>query len=137
MDQDGDVLDILVTRRRDARAAKRFFRKLLQGQGGQPWQLVSDKLRRYAAACRALGLSATHRTGRYKNNRAEVSHQHSTERERQMRRFKSAAQVQQFLAVHGAVHTSCRLARHRLKAIHHRLLREQAFTTWKTATAVR
>ena len=73
-------LDILVTRRRDARAAERFFRKLLKGQGGSPWQLVTDKLGSYAAA---------HRTGRYENNRAEVSHQHSRERERYMRQFKS------------------------------------------------
>ena len=77
VDQDGDVLDILVTRRRDARAAKRFFRKLLKGQGGSPGQLVTDKLGSYAAARRDLGLTAAHRTGRYENNRAEVSHQHS------------------------------------------------------------
>ena len=63
VDQDGDVLDILVTRRRDAWVAKRFFRKLLKSQGGSPLQPVTDKLRSYAAARRELGLSATHRTG--------------------------------------------------------------------------
>ena len=62
---------------------------------------------------------------------------HERERERQMRRFKSEAQMQGFLAVDAAVHNSFRLARHRLKAIHHRLLREQAFATWNTATGVR
>ena len=46
----------------------------------------------------------THRTGQYENNRAEVSHQHTREQERQMRRFKSAAQVQRFLSVQGPVH---------------------------------
>lgn len=45
VDQDGDVLDILVQRHRNARAAKRFFRKLLKGQGSTPWKLVTDKLR--------------------------------------------------------------------------------------------
>ena len=134
VDQDGDVLDILVTRRRDARAAKRFFRKLLKGQGGSPWQLVTDKLGSYAAARRDLGLTAAHRTGRYENNRAEVSHQHSRGRERHMRRFKSAGQAQRFLAVHAAIGNAFRVARHRLQAIHYRLCREQAFHAWDLAT---
>ena len=136
VDQDGDILDILVTRRRDTGAAKRFFRKLLKGQGGSPWPMVTDRLRSYAAACRELGLAATYRTGQSENNRAEVSHPHTREQERQTRRIKSVAQVQRFLAVHAATHNSFRLARHRLKAIHHRLLRERAFTTWKIATGV-
>jgi putative transposase len=50
VDQDGDVIDILVQRRRDARAAKRFFRKLLKGQGSEPRWLITDKLGSYAAA---------------------------------------------------------------------------------------
>ena len=112
-----------MTRRRDARAAKRFFRKLLKGQGGSPWQLVTDNLGSYAAARRELGLAATHRTGRYE----KVSHQHTRERERQMRHFKSGAQAQCFLAVHAAIQNAFRVARHRLKAMYHRLLREQAF----------
>ena len=52
VDQDGDVLDILVTKRRDKRAAKRFFRKVLKGQGRPPWQLITDKLRSYPATHR-------------------------------------------------------------------------------------
>ena len=47
VDQDGDVLDILVTKRRNKKAAKRFFRKVLKGQGKPPWQLITDKLRSY------------------------------------------------------------------------------------------
>ena len=53
VDQDGDVIDILGQPRRDRRAAKRFFRKLLKGQGGEPRRLVTDKLRSYGAAHRA------------------------------------------------------------------------------------
>ena len=45
VDQDGDVIDILVQSRRDRRAADRFFRKLLKGQGAEPVLLVTDKLR--------------------------------------------------------------------------------------------
>jgi transposase-like protein len=51
-DQDGDVINILVTKRRDRQAAKRFFRKALKHQGQVPWQLVTDKLRTYLAAHR-------------------------------------------------------------------------------------
>ncbi len=137
VDQDGDVLDILVTRHRDKRAAKRFFRRALKHQGRPPLQLVTDKLRSYPPAHREVFPSATHRTGQYENNRAEVSHQHTRERERQMRRFKSAAQVQRFLSFHGLIHNLFRVARHRLKAVHHRLLRERAFTDWRKAACDR
>ncbi len=136
VDQDGDVLDILVTRHRDKRAAKRFFRKVLKQQGKAPWQLVTDKLRSYPAAHREVFLSVIHRTGQYENNRAEVSHQHTREQERQMRRFKSVAQAQCFLSVHGAVQNLFRVGRHHLKAIHHRMLRDRAFADWRQVTCV-
>ncbi len=77
VDQDGDVLDILVQPRRNAKAARRFFRKLLKGLRYSPRMVVTDKLRSYGAAHRELGLSAVHETGRYRNNRAENSHQPS------------------------------------------------------------
>jgi len=54
VDQDGDVIDILVTKRRDRQAAKRFFRKALTHQRQLPWQLVTDKLRKYRAAHREV-----------------------------------------------------------------------------------
>jgi putative transposase len=94
---------------------------------------VAAQLRSYPAAHREVFPSVTHRTGQYENNRAELSHQHTREQERQMRRFKSAAQVQRFLSVHGPIHNLFRVARHHLKAIDHRLLRERALTEWKTA----
>jgi putative transposase len=68
VDQDGDVLEILVTKRRDKRAAKRFFRKVLKNQGEVPWRLVTDKLKSYSTAHREViplvvnfqGYSPTH-----------------------------------------------------------------------------
>ena len=90
VDQEGDAIDILVQRNRNARAAKRFFRKLLKGQGSEPWQLVTDKLRSYSAAHDEVMPSVAHDTGQDANNRAEVSHQPTRQRERLMRRFKSA-----------------------------------------------
>ncbi len=103
VDQDGDVIDILVTKRGDRRAAKRFFRRALKHQGQAPWQLITDKLRSYPAAHREIFPSVVHRTGQYENNRAEVSHQPTRQKERQMRRFQSIVQAQRFLSVHGRI----------------------------------
>ena len=136
VDQDGDVIDILVQSRRNCRSAERFFRKLLKGQGKVPFRLVTDKLKSYGAALRTIMPSVNHDTERYANNRAEVSHQPMRHRERQMRRFKSARQAQLFLSVHGVVLNLFRLARHRLKAVHHRMLRARSFATWEAVTAV-
>jgi len=131
VDQDGDVIDILVQRRRDARAAKRFFRKLLKGQGSEPRWLITDKLRSYGAAHGSVMPSVVHDTRRYANNRAEVSHQPTRQRERQMRKFKSAGQAQRFLSVHGVVRNLFNLGRHRLRAGNYRLLRGRAHAVWR------
>jgi putative transposase len=136
VDQDGDVIDILLTKRRDRQAAKRFFRKALKRQGQVPWQLVTDKLRTYQAAHREVFPSVVHRTGLYENNRAEVSHQHTREQERQMRRFKSPQQAQRFLSAPGLIQNLFRFGRHHLKAVHYRLLRGRAFSDWREAICV-
>jgi putative transposase len=134
VDQDGDVLDILVQRRRDARAAGTFFRKLLKGQGAEPRRLVTDKLGSYGVAHRVVMSSVVHDTTQYANNRAELSHQPTRQRERQMRRFKSGAQAQRFLMVHGMVENLFRVGRHLLRAANQRLLRSRAFVEWNAVT---
>ena len=134
VDQDGDVLDILVQSRRDRRAAARFFRKVLKGHGRSPRRLVTDKLRSYSAAHRTVMPSVIHSTRQYANNRAEVSHQPTRQRERQMRRFKSAAHAQRFLSVHGPVLNLFRVGRHLLRSAHHRVLRMRAFAEWDAVT---
>jgi len=139
VDQDGDVIDILVQKHRNARAAKRFFRKLLKGQGSEPWRLVTDKLRSYAAAHRSVMPSVAHDTGQCANNRgannlAEVSHEPTRQRERQMRGFKSVGQAQRFLSVHGVVQNLFSLGRHHLRSVHYRLLRDRSFKDWNAAT---
>ena len=134
VDQDGQVLDILVQKRRNTGAAKRFFRKLLKGLQYVPNRLVTDKLRSYGAAHRITMPSVTHYTRQYANNRAEVSHQPTWQRERHMRRFKSLRQVQRFLSVHGPINNLFRVGRHLMQAGHYRLFRERAFTTWRDVT---
>ena len=134
VDQDGDVIDILVQSRRDRQAAARFFRELLKGQGCTPQRVVTDKLRSYAAAHRTALPSVLHSTRQYENNRAEVSHQPTRHRERQMRRFKSAAHAQRFLSVHGLILNLFRVGHHVLRAAHHRLLRTRSFGLWREVT---
>ena len=136
VDEDGDVIDILLQSRRDRRAAARFFRKLLKSQGCVPRRLVTDKLRSYAAARRSVMPSVIHCTDQYANNRAEVSHQPTRQRERQMRRFKSAAHLQRFASVHGVVQNLFRVGRHLVRSAHHRLLRTRAFLAWDAVTCV-
>src|SRR5438477_9703617 len=102
VDDEGEVLYLLVQRRRDSRAALQLMRKLLKRQGFVPKLLVTDKLRSYAAAFRRLRLTCRHEQGLRKNNRAENSHQPVRRRERKMQRFKSARSAQRFLSVHGA-----------------------------------
>ena len=96
--------------------------------------LITDKLRSYSVACRAVMPSVLHCTDQYANNRAEVSHQPTRQRERQMRRFKSAAQLQRFASVHGIVQNLFRVGRHLLRSAHHRLLRTRAFVEWDVVT---
>ena len=134
VDQDGDVIDILVPSRRNRSAAVRFFRALLKSQGCVPRRLITDKLRSYAAAHRGVMPPVDHCTDQYANNRAEASHQPTRQRERQMRGFKSAAQLQRFASVHGVVQNLFRVGRHLLRSVHHRLLRTRAFVEWDAVT---
>ena len=134
VDQDGDVLDILVQKHRDKRAAKRFFRKLLKGLRYAPRKIVTDKLRSYDAARKELLASVIHDQGKRMNIRAEVSHQPTRQRERQTRRFKSMRHAQRFLPVYGPITNLFRLCRHRIKAKHYRMFRDRAFATWRKMT---
>ena len=103
VDQDGDVLDILVQSRRNKRAAKRFFRKLLKGLRYVPREIVTDQLKSYSAAKAEIMPSVEHHQDKGLNNRAENSHQPTRLREKVMRRFKSAGQAQRFLSVFGII----------------------------------
>ena len=89
VDQDGHVLDILVQSRRNKKAAKKFFRKLLKGLKYVPRVIITDKLKSYGAAKREILPGVEHRQHRYLNNRAENSHQPTRQRERRMQGFKS------------------------------------------------
>ncbi len=97
---------------------------------------MTDKLRSYRVAHRELIPDTMHDTSQYANNRAELSHQSTRVRERDMRRFKSPLQAQRFLSAHAAVHNLFNLGRNLISAEHYRLLRQRAFVSWEYATAL-
>jgi putative transposase len=135
VDHEGEVLDMLVQRRRDTRAALRLMRKLLRKQGFAPKLLVTDKLRSYASAFRRLRLSCRHEQGLRSNNRAENSHQPVRRRERKMQRFKSPRSAQRFLSMHAAVHNTFNLQRHLVSRSTLRTFRAEAASEWRSAVA--
>jgi putative transposase len=136
VDQDGEVIDVFLQSRRDGAAAKRFFKRLIKSNGGEPRRIVTDKLRSYGVARRELIPDVIHDTSQYANNRAELSHQPTRVRERGVRRFKSPHQAQRFLSIHATVYNLFNLGRHQVSAIHHRLLRQGAMLSWRLAAAV-
>ncbi len=136
VDQNGEIVDVFLQRRRDGKAAKRFFKRLLKANRMEPKKIVTDKLRSYGVAHRDLIPDTIPNTSRYANNRAELSHQPTRVRERGMRRFKTTQQAQRFLSVHAAVQNLFNLGRNLVSAKHYRLFRQCAFASWKYATAV-
>jgi putative transposase len=134
VDQDGHILDILMQRRRDKQAAKRFFRKLLKGLTYVPRVIVTDRLRSYEAAKREVLPSVEHRQHRYLNNRAENSHQPTRQRERRMGRFKSPGHAQRFLAAYGPITSHFRPRRHLFAAPEYRQQMTHRFQTWREIT---
>jgi putative transposase len=121
-------------RMRDRKAALKLMRKLLKRQGITPTAIVTDKLGSYSSALRELGVARRHDTGRWKNNRAENSHQPLRQRERRMKRFKSPGSAQRFLSIHAAVYNVFNLQRHLTSRRTLHVFRDQAMLTWRRAT---
>ena len=135
VDAEGEVFDVLVQSKRNKHAALKLMRKLLKKYAFVPQRLVTDDLRSYGAAARDLGLENRHERGRWKNNRAENSHQPTRWWERKMQRFKSVGSAQKFLSSHAAVYNTFNVQRHLTSAQTHRTLRAAAMNTWREAVA--
>lgn len=104
VDDEGEVLDLVVQRRRDTEAALRLLRRLLHNQPVEPHTITTDGLASYGAALDQLDLRHLHRPGRLReNSRVENSHLPIRRRERQQQRFKSQASAQKFLTTHAAI----------------------------------
>jgi putative transposase len=136
VDQEGHVLDILVQRRRDKNAAKRFFRKLLKGLTYVRRVIITDRLKSYGAALREILPSVEHRQHRYLNYRAENSHQPARQRERRMQRFTSPAHAQRFLAAYSPIAQHLLPRRHRLSAPVYRREMGHRFQVWREVTGL-
>jgi putative transposase len=135
VDDEGEVLDVLVQKRRNTKAAMRLFRKLLRNTGIKPEVIRTDRLASYRAAARELGISGRHRPGRMiGNNRAENSHLVIRRRERKQQKFKSQRSAQRFLATHAAVYNTFNFQRHMIRRSTLRLFRAEADLAWKAAT---
>jgi putative transposase len=134
VDQHGNVLDVLVQSRRNAKAAQRLFRKLLKGLRYVPGVLVTDKPASYGVAHGELMPSVTHRQSRYLHNRAENSHQRARQRERAMKRFKSVRHAQRFVSAFSGVSAHFRPRRHLLSATGWRTAMADRFAVWGEVT---
>ncbi len=134
VDQDGHVLDILVQRRRNKKAATKFFRKLLQGCQYVPRVIVTDQLKSDGAAKRDILPSVEHRQHPYLNDRAENSHQPARPRERRMQGFKSPGHAQRFLSAYGPIAQHFRPRRPRVSASAYRQELRHKCDTWQDLT---
>ena len=136
VDQEGNVLDILMQSRRNKKAAKKFFRKLLKGLYYVPRVIITDKLKSYGAAKREILPGVEHRQHRYLNNRAENSHQPTRQREHCMQGFKSAGHAQRFLSAYGPIAQHFRPRRHLLSASEYRQEMRNRCESWAEITGM-
>ena len=135
VDDEGEVLDVLVQKRRNKTAALKLLRRLLKNQGVHPETITTDGLASYGAAVSDLNLTNRHRPGGMReNNRAEKSHLVIRRRERKQQKFKSQGSAQRFLASHAAVYNTFNIQPHLISRPSLRILRAQADQAWKAAT---
>ena len=136
VDDEGEVLDVVVQRRRDTDAALRLLRRLLRNQPVEPEKIVTDGLGSYQSALGQLGLRHLHSPGRLReNNRAENSHLPIRRRERQQQPFKSQASAQRFLTTHAAIYNTFYVQRHLISRMNLRRFRAGAGGAWAVATS--
>ncbi len=135
VDKEGEVLDVLVQKRRNRAAALKLLRKLLKNQGYVPEKIVTDGLASYRAAMKIVGCEAQHQPGRLReNNRAENSHLPVRRRERKMQLFKSQGQAQRFVSTHSAIYNNFNIERHLISRSTMRNFRTAAMTEWLTVS---
>ena len=136
VDGEGEVLDVLLRSKRDKRATVKLMRKLPKKYAMVPDRLVTDDLRSYRAAVQDLGIESHNERGKWKNNRAENSHQATWRRDAETQRFKSPGATQKFLSTHAAVYNTFNVQRHLTSAGTHSALRAEAMDMWReSATA--
>jgi putative transposase len=134
IDHEGEVLESYVTKERDKAAALKFIKKALK-RHGRPQAIVTDDLRSYGAALKALGAEDRQHIGRWMNNRAENSHLPFRRRERAMARFRRMKTLQKFSAVHASVHNHFSQERHLVSREVYKQRRSAALAEWHSVLA--
>ena len=134
VDHEGEVLESYVTKRRDQKAALRFLRKAMK-RHGHPQAIVTDKLRSYRAAMKALGIAERQETGRWLNNRAENSHLPLRRREHAMLRFRSMRSLQTFSSIHASIYNHFNHKPHLTNRTHFKHTRDAARNEWRKLCA--
>src|SRR5210317_2348139 len=130
VDHEGEVLEAIVTKRRNKQAALKFLRKLIKRHGCAE-EIVTDRLASYKVALRELGALEKQRTGRWLNNRVENSHLPFRRRERAMQRFRRMRSLQKFAAVHSSVFNHFNQERHLYSRESFKLNRSAALAEWR------
>jgi len=134
VDHEGEVLETVVTVKRDKAAALKFLKRIMK-KYGRPRSIVTDGLCSYPAAMKEIGNADRHEVGRRLNNRAENSHQPFRRRERAMQRFRSAKTLQKFSSVHAQVHNHFNQERHLVAREIYKQRRSTALTEWRALMA--
>ena len=134
VDHEGEILESYVTKKRDKSAAVAFLKKALK-RHGRAAAIVTDGLRSYPAAMRALGNLDRREMGRWKNNRAENSHLPFRRRERAMLRFRRMKSLQKFASVHASLHNHFNSERHLVDRQTYKLRRSAALAEWQSLMA--
>jgi len=130
IDSEGEEIEILLQKRRNAKAAIRFLKLALKRVGYSPRVMITDKLRSYKKAHRILFKSVEHRSHKRLNNRIENGHQPTREKERQMRGFKSQGSAQRFLSSMGVFLNLLKVGRYKYSVQDYKQKLKMAFETF-------
>ncbi len=130
VDHEGEVLEAVVTKRRNKAAALKFLKKLMKRHGCAE-EIVTDRFASYKAALREMGALEKQSTGRWLNNRVENSHLPFRRRERAMQRFRRMRSLQKFAAVHSSVYNHFNQERSLTSRDTFKLTRSAALAEWR------
>ncbi len=134
VDHEGEVLDAVVTKRRDKKAALKILKKLIK-RYGRVTSIVTDKLKSYKAAMRELGCQSKQETGSRLNNRAENSHLPFRRREYAMQGFRKTETLQKFVSVHAQLYNQFNGDRHLVNRLIFKKFRSEAIAEWRSLAA--
>ncbi|PRX02082.1 UNVERIFIED_ORG: putative transposase [Martelella mediterranea] len=136
VDQYGTVLEEILQKRRDKKAARRLLVALMKRYGFGPKRIVTDKLRSYGAAKTDVVPNLEHWSHKGLNNRAENSHLPFRKRERTMQGHRSPGSLQRFVSMHSATRNCFAVPARRRAAQTIRYHRLEAFDAWREAACI-